>query len=237
MNPKERLIVALDVDTRDRALALVETLRQNVKFFKIGLELFSSCGPGIVGDVKANGCEVFLDLKLHDIPTTVAKTAVVLTKLGVNIFNIHALGGYEMMNRASEAVKAEAKRLSIPKPKLIAVTILTSMDAEALKDTGVTGPVKEEVLKLALLAKRAGLDGVVSSPEEISAIRKAAGEEFVIVTPGVRPSWSASDDQKRVATPGDAVSAGADFIVVGRPVTAAADPVEAAKRIIKEMIR
>lgn len=236
MNPKDRLIIALDVDTRERALSLVDTLKHDVKFFKIGLELFSSCGPGIVKDVKAKGCEVFLDLKLHDIPTTVAKTAVSLTKLGVSMFNIHALGGYEMMNKASEAVKAEAKRLAIPKPKLIAVTILTTMNADALKNIGVTGPVKDEVLKLARLAQSAGLDGVVSSPEEASAIREATGKEFLIVTPGVRPAWAASDDQKRVASPKDALAAGADFIVVGRPVTAAANPAEAAKRIMKEMI-
>lgn len=235
MKAKERLIIALDVDTKDKAIALVGRLKDNVKFFKIGLELFSSCGPEIVKKVKEAGCEVFLDLKFHDIPTTVAKASAAATGLGAYMFNVHALGGYDMMKRCAEAVKTEAERLKITRPKVIAVTVLTSMDQASLGRVGVEGTVKEEVLKLARLSKEAGLDGVVASAEEAKIIREALGADFLIVTPGVRPAWAAADDQKRIATPKSAIADGASFIVVGRPVTAAADPSDAARKIIREM--
>ena len=235
MTPRDRLIIALDVDTADKALRLVGQLKGAVRFFKIGLELFSACGPGIVEQVKATGCEVFLDLKFHDIPTTVAKAAVSVTKLGAYMFNVHALGGYDMMRKAAEAVRAEAARLARPAPKVIAVTVLTSMDEKALKMTGINAIMNDEVAALARLAKEAALDGVVASPQETRMIRALLGPDFLIVTPGVRPAWAGSDDQKRIATPAEAVAAGASFIVVGRPVTAAQDPAEAARRIIEEI--
>lgn len=237
MKAGERLIVALDVDAKEKALAIVGQLKNDVKFFKIGLELFSSCGPDIVGQIKRKGCEVFLDLKFHDIPTTVAKASAAVTGLGAYMLNVHAIGGYDMMKRCAEAVKLEALRLKIEKPKVIAVTVLTSMDQDALVKVGVTGTVKEQVLKLARLAKDAGLEGVVASPEEARVIREALGSEFIIVTPGVRPEWAATDDQKRVATPKEAIDDGASFIVVGRPVTAAEDPAGAARKIIREMTK
>lgn len=235
MTPNKRLIVALDVDTEEKALTLIAKLKDDVGSFKIGLELFSSCGPSIVEKAKNKGCSIFLDLKLHDIPTTVAKTAASLTRLGVDIINVHALGGYDMMKKAAEAVADEAKKLKITKPKLIAVTILTSMDENSLKKIGIFDTMENQVLKLALLARDAGLDGVVASPSEVKSIRKKLEKDFLIVTPGVRPSWAAADDQKRVATPKEAIDDGADFIVIGRPITEAPDPAIAAKKVLEEM--
>ncbi len=235
MNPKGRLIVALDVDSEQKAIALVEKLKGEVKLFKIGLELFSSCGPDIVTRIKDLGCEIFLDLKFHDIPNTVAKTAASITKLGVFMFNVHALGGYDMMKKTAEAVSKSARELKVEKPKILAVTILTSLDENGLKKIGINDSIKKEVLRLAATAKEAGLDGVVASPEEANDIRKEFGKNFLIVTPGVRPSWAVPGDQKRIATPKDAIEAGADYIVVGRPIIEAPDPKEAAGKILKEI--
>ena len=251
MNPRDRLIGALDVDTKERALGLVEKLKNDVRTFKVGSELFTSCGPEILAAVKNSGCGIFLDLKFHDIPNTVAKAVVAATRLGVSIINVHALGGYEMMKKAAQAVAAEAKRLKIDPPKLIAVTVLTSMDENGLKKIGIDDTMEKQVLKLAALAKEAGMDGVVASSSEAKLIRKEMGDNFLIVTPGVRPEWAAvndpsagsgsilslpKDDQKRVATPKEAVLSGANYIVVGRPITEASDPLSAAKRILKEIL-
>jgi orotidine-5'-phosphate decarboxylase len=235
MTSNERLIVALDVDTKEKALGLVEKLKAEVKIFKIGSELFTSCGPDIVTSIKAKGCGIFLDLKFHDIPNTVAKSAVAAARLGVSILNVHALGGYDMMKAAAKSVATEAKALKISKPKIIAVTILTSMDENSLKKIGINDNMGTQVLKLAKLAKDALLDGVVASPSEVKLIRKELGEEFIIVTPGVRPEWAAVNDQKRVATPKEAVLNGATYIVVGRPIVEASDPVAAAKRVLEEI--
>ena len=235
MTPKERLIVALDVDTKEKALCLVEKLQNEVKIFKIGSELFISCGPDIVAAVRSRGCGIFLDLKFHDIPNTVAKSAVAAVRLGVSMLNVHALGGYDMMKKAAESVVMEAKALKVAKPKIIAVTVLTSMDENSLKKVGVNDNMEKQVLRLAKLAKDAGLDGVVASPSEIKLIRKELGEDFIIVTPGVRPEWAAVNDQKRIATPKEAVLNGATYIVVGRPITEAPDPLEAARKIQKEI--
>ncbi|MDD3906059.1 MAG: orotidine-5'-phosphate decarboxylase [Candidatus Omnitrophica bacterium] len=235
MEPIKQLIVALDLKTEDAAIEMAEKLKEYVGFFKIGLELFSSCGPRIVERIRETGCDVFLDLKFYDIPTTVAKASVAVTSLKPLMFNVHALGGYEMMRRTAEAVTAEAARLGIAKPNILAVTILTSFDEKALKDIGVEGSPKEAVLRLAHLAKKAGLDGVVAAPTETKAIRQNLGKDFLIVTPGVRPAWAAVDDQKRIMTPKEAVAAGADYIVVGRPVTESADPADAAQEILREM--
>ena len=235
IKPIDRLIVALDVDSEAKAIAMAGKLKNDVKFFKIGLELFSSCGPGIVERIKETGSGIFLDLKFHDIPTTVAKAAAVVTKLEPFIFNVHALGGFDMMKRAAEAAADEAEKLNMVKPKVLAVTILTSFDEKALKEIGLDGNSESAVLKLAHLVKSAGLDGVVASPAETKLIRKELGEDFLIVTPGVRPAWAASNDQKRIATPLAAIKDGADYIVVGRPITEAEDPAEAAREILREI--
>ena len=235
MDPKEKLIIALDVDTKEKALSLIDTLKGDVKYFKIGLELFSSCGPSIVRDISRAGCRIFLDLKYHDIPSTVSKAAISVTLPGVFMLNLHALGGYEMMKKAAEAVRQEADRSKIARPKIIAVTILTSMDEMALKKAGISDTMDSEVLALAGLAKEAGLDGVVASPLETKLLRKTFGKDFLIVTPGVRPKWAASGDQKRTATPMEAIACGASYIVVGRPVTEATDRKEAVRKILEEM--
>jgi orotidine-5'-phosphate decarboxylase len=235
MEPRDRLIVALDVDTEEKATGLAEKLKNDVRFFKIGFELFSSCGPSIVKEIAKFGGRIFLDLKFHDIPNTVSKAAISVTKLGVFMFNVHALGGYDMMKKTADAVKAEAQKLKIEPPKVLAVTILTSMDENALKKVGINDTMNQEVLRLAELAKSAGLDGVVASPSEARLIRQKLGGDFLIVTPGVRPSWAAAGDQKRIATPKEAIANGATYIVAGRPVTEAKDPAQAARKILEEM--
>jgi len=222
-----KLIVALDFDSKYKAIQSVEHLREDVKLFKVGLELFSVCGPEIIAEIRNMGCDVFLDLKFHDIPNTVEKAAHAVSGLGAFMFNVHALGGLEMMKRAKYAAG--------DKSKVIAVTILTSTDENALKKCGINVNIEDEVIKLAALAKEAGMDGVVASAKEASRIRKELGKDFLIVTPGIRPASAASDDQKRVATPREAIDAGADYIVVGRPVTGAPDPARAARDIIKEI--
>ena len=235
MEPKDKLIIALDVDTKAKALEIVEALKGDVDLFKVGFELFSSCGPAIVEDIIGKGKRVFLDLKYHDIPNTVSKAAVSVTRLGAFMFNVHALGGYDMMKKCAEAAREESARRRTSAPKVIAVTILTSMDEIALKRTGISDTMNDEVLRLAKLAKEAGLDGVVASPSETKLLRRELGKDFLIVTPGVRPLWAAAGDQKRIATPGDALADGASFIVVGRPVTDSPDRAGAARKIIEEM--
>ena len=237
MDPKDRIIIALDADSRQKAMAIVEELKAQVRFFKIGFELFSSCGPSIVEDLAKKGCRIFLDLKYHDIPNTVSKAAVSASRLGVFMLNVHALGGYDMMKKCADALREESVRLNIERPKLIAVTVLTSMDEVALKKVGISDTMDSEVLRLAKLAETAGLDGVVASPSEIVILRKEFGKDFLIVTPGVRPLWAATGDQKRIATPKEAIASGASFIVVGRPVTDAPDRAAAAAKIIEEISR
>lgn len=235
MKPTERLIVALDVGTKEKAISLVKILKGDVTIFKIGSELFTSCGPSIVDEVRKTGAKVFLDLKFHDIPNTVARSAAAAARLGVFMLNVHASGGADMMKKAVEASRDMANRLKMAPPKVIAVTVLTSMDENNLKRAGVDDSMETQVLRLAGLAKDSGLDGVVASPSEIRSIRKNFGKDFLIVTPGVRPSWAAAGDQKRTATPKEAIDNGADFIVVGRPIIEAPDPVSAAKKILEEI--
>lgn len=229
---RERLIFALDVDSFDQALDWTRQLSEMVGVFKVGKQLFTRCGPDVVKMIRDEGGEVFLDLKYHDIPNTVAKAGVEACRLGARIFNVHALGGREMMER----VVAETDALdSGNRPLRLAVTILTSSTAATLREVGIERPIEEMVPRLARLARDAGMDGVVASPREVSLIREACGEDFVIVTPGVRPAFASIDDQKRVTTPAEAIAAGADFLVIGRPVSAAAEPVAAAKMILEEM--
>jgi orotidine-5'-phosphate decarboxylase len=232
---RERLIFALDVDSFEEAQAWVKKLHSKVGLFKVGKQLFTRCGPEIIQMVRAEGGEVFLDLKYHDIPNTVAKAGVEACRLGAKMFNVHALGGLEMMQQTVTEVDAWCKANKAERPTMLAVTILTSSTEETLQKIGIDRPVAEMVPRLAALAKEAGFDGVVASPKEVGLIREVCGADFAIVTPGVRPSFASLDDQKRVTTPADAIGNGADYLVIGRPISAAADPVAAADLILDEI--
>lgn len=236
LTTRERLVLALDVDNFKKAEQLVGKLSDYVGVFKIGSQLFTAGGAKVVNMINERGGKVFLDLKFHDIPNTVARAAEVATKLGVYIFNVHTSGGYEMMKAAAEVTAKTSQELGIKKPLILGVTLLTSINQEILeKEIGIKKRLKEQVVHLAKLAKAAGLDGVVASSWEIKEIRKACGEDFVILTPGIRPAGKSSDDQKRVMTPREAIKLGADFLVIGRPIRNAVNPVEAAKEILSEM--
>jgi orotidine-5'-phosphate decarboxylase len=232
---RERLIFALDVDSLEEAESWVRLLHEKVGVFKVGKQLFTRCGPQVVQMVRREGGEVFLDLKYHDIPNTVAMAGVEACRLGVRMFNVHALGGLEMMAKTVAGVDALLPRGNRERPLLLAVTILTSSTEETLRQVGIDRPVREMVPRLAILAREAGMDGVVASPQEVGLIREACGKDFLIVTPGVRPAFAAANDQKRVTTPAEAIASGADYLVVGRPISAAANPLEAADRILAEM--
>jgi orotidine-5'-phosphate decarboxylase len=230
----DQLLVALDVDSPEDARALADRLRGIVGGFKIGSRLFTSHGPGLVEELVARGDRVFLDLKFHDIPNTVAGAIGAAARLGVWMVNVHASGGLDMMRAAREAADEESARIGIAPPLVIAVTVLTSFDQERLADIGVTTPVAQQVERLAALAQTAALDGVVASPREIGAIRAQCGERFAIVTPGIRGAGDAKGDQQRTATAAGALEAGASYLVVGRPIIAAPDPRAAAQRIASE---
>jgi orotidine-5'-phosphate decarboxylase len=233
---RDRLIVALDVDSLAQAERLAERLDGLVRRFKIGSQLFTAGGPAVVEAIQKRGAEVFLDLKFHDIPNTVAGAAREAARLGVFMFNVHASGGLAMMKAAADGAAAAAVELSVRRPLAIAVTVLTSLDRAALhRELGVTSSVEGHVLHLSELAREAGLDGTVASPVEIAAIRRSLGAAWVIVTPGVRPAGSAAGDQSRVGTPAAAARAGAHYLVVGRPITGAPDPAAAAAAILEEI--
>ena len=231
----DRLIVALDVHTMADVQQLVTTLGDTVSYYKVGMELFYSVGPDVVRYLKQQGKHVFLDLKLHDIPNTVAGGLTSLMGLGADIVNVHASGGYTMMKTAAARLHAAAAEQGVPCPKIIAITVLTSMNDDDWGKLGETEPIAARVTRLAQLTKAAGLDGVVASPREAASIRAACGEDFLIVTPGVRPAGASIDDQSRIATPAQALKNGATHLVVGRPIRAAENPREAAISIIKEM--
>ncbi len=236
MQFKNRLIIALDVDTTAQAEALADKLGPYAGGFKVGMQLYNSAGPEAVRRLREKGVPVFVDLKLHDIPNTVAGAARVLTRHGASILNVHAAGGADMMAAAADASRDEAVRAGIKPPLVVAVTVLTSVSQDVFnKEIGFAGAIRDRVVSWALLAREAGLDGVVASPLEITPIREACGEDFVIITPGVRPAGAAADDQKRTMTPGEAVRLGATYLVVGRPVTAAPDPVKAVRAILEEI--
>ena len=233
---KDKIIVALDVPTKEEALAIVEELGDAVGAYKIGMQLYNAVGPEILDEVAKRNGKVFLDLKFHDIPNTVASAARTVANLGVFMFNVHASGGYTMMAEAVKALKEESEQLGVEKPLLIAVTVLTSMSEEEMqKEVGVSRSIGEQVVALAKMAKEAGMDGVVASPLEIEMIREACGPDFLIVTPGIRPRDAALGDQKRVKTPGEAVRDGADYLVIGRPITKATDRMTAVKDIVSEI--
>ena len=218
------------------ALSIVDELKNEVGAFKIGLQLFTSTGPEFIQRLVSTGARVFLDLKFHDIPNTVAKASVEAARLGVWMFNVHASGGGEMMRQASHEVGEMCDREGLERPLIIAVTVLTSSNNDTLKEIGIAAETQPQVLKLAELTSKCGLDGVVASPFEIEPIRaRIASKDFVIVTPGIRPASATKDDQKRVMTPGEAVSVGADHLVIGRPITAAADRLKAVEQIVEEM--
>lgn len=245
LSARERLVLALDVNNFKKAEELVDKLTDYVGVFKIGNQLFTAEGIKVIKMVQEKGGKVFLDLKFHDIPNTVARAAEVVSKLGVYIFDIHTSGGYEMMKAAVEASKKSSFALGISKPLILGVTLLTSINQEILeKEIGIKKSLEEQVVHLAKLAEAAGLDGVVASPWEIKALRAACGEGFVILTPGIRPVYlcvtgrqagKSDDDQKRIMTPQEAIKLGADFIVIGRPIINATNPVKASQEILKEM--
>ena len=236
MQHDDRLIVALDFPTLEQAKACVVELGDAVSYYKVGMELYYAVGSEIIRFLKEQGKHVFLDLKLQDIPNTVAHALTVLSDLGADMMNVHAVGGKKMMAEAVKAVHEAAEAAGRrPAPKLIAVTILTSMDDEQFADLNYKNTIAEQVISLAKLAKEAGMDGVVASPKEAAAIREACGPEFLIVTPGVRPAGSSLDDQKRVATPAGALQNGSSHIVVGRPITKAEARQAAALAIVEEI--
>ena len=230
MTEAARIIVALDFPTVQPAVEFVAKVSPALCKLKIGKELFTCAGPQLVEKLVKQGFDVFLDLKFHDIPNTVAAACRVASDLGIWMLNVHALGGREMMLAAKEAIDK-----STHKPRLIAVTILTSMNEAGLREIGLTKSPKEHVLELALLAHDSGLDGVVCSAQEAQLLREKIGQEFLLVTPGIRPANSAVGDQKRVMTPKDAIANGANYLVVGRPITQAADPVDVLAKINREI--
>ena len=233
---KNRMFVALDVPSADEALELVRKLSGCTRMFKIGSQLFTAAGPALVREIVFSGAKVFLDLKYHDIPNTVGAAAAGAARLGVFMFNVHAAGGMEMMRRALDEAAEAAEAIGHERPLVIAVTMLTSVDAGMLPQIGIGRSMAEQVTSLATLAVEAGLDGVVASPQEATLIRQAvARPQFVIVTPGIRPAETSLDDQKRVLTPAAAIKAGADYLVVGRAITAAKDPLVSTQRILAEI--
>ena len=226
---KSKIFVALDVETKEKALEIVNDLKGLGACFKIGKQLFTSTGPELVKEIVAMGEDVFLDLKYHDIPNTVAKAGLAAAELGVKIFNVHASGGRKMM----EAVRSEMDKLTNP-PLVLAVTILTSLGEEDIREVGFDRTIPEQIAKLAKLAKDSGMDGVVASPLEIELIRETCGKDFKILTPGIRPAFAAVNDQKRIATPAEALRKGADYLVIGRPITAAENRRVAFLKILEE---
>jgi orotidine-5'-phosphate decarboxylase len=236
MKPKDRIILALDVPGYEEAIRIVYKFEEHIEIFKVGSELFTAVGPEIIKKINSMGKKVFLDLKFHDIPNTVAKSAAAAARLGVFMFNVHTLGGLEMMRKAAEVIRKISLNENIERPKLIGVTILTSMDQAALQDElGIAMRMGVQVKHLAGLAQRAGLDGVVASPVDTENIRAHFGKDFLIVTPGIRPSWASADDQKRMLTPKEALRRGADYLVIGRAILSQPDPVSALKRIEEEI--
>src|SRR3989338_8576295 len=233
IKPKDRLIFALDVPSLHEVKRWVRLLKGYVGVFKVGKELFTACGPKAVEIIHNAGGEIFLDLKFHDIPNTAAKAWVAAARLGVKMFNVHTLGGLDMMKAVREAVDKTCDKGR--QPIILGVTILTSLNEKDIKQVGIQGPIKSRVLSLAKLAHRAGLDGVVASPLEVRDIKKKLGKDFIAVTPGIRMPDSRPDDQSRTMTPREAVRAGADYIVVGRPIKEAKEPVEAVRKILEDL--
>lgn len=235
LSAKDRLVVALDVDSREQAISLVEELNPFVGLFKIGSQLFTATGPQLVKEIINRGAKVFLDLKYHDIPNTVASAVVAAMRLGVSICNVHALGGLAMMRQVAEECEKVAAKESLTKPIILAVTVLTSHDQASLNDLAINENLSDLVVRLAKLTQKAGLDGVVASAQEITLIRNATQSPFVVLTPGLRPAQSDTQDQKRVMTPEEALKAGSDYLVIGRPILAHPNPAKAAAEIVASL--
>jgi len=235
MSGDKRLIVALDVHSMEKVQQLVEMLDDSVSYYKVGMELFYSVGSQVITYLRQQNKDIFLDLKLYDIPNTVGRGLASLTELGATMLNVHASGGFAMMQTAAAAVKEKASQMQRERPKLIAVTVLTSMSTVEWSALGYDVDLSQQVVHLAQLAQKAGLDGVVASPQEAAQIRAVCGSEFIIVTPGIRPCGAAINDQSRIATPAGALQNGAHHLVVGRPITAAMNPQKAVEEILLEM--
>jgi len=234
MELAKRIIVALDVDTKEEALSLVKQI-DGAEIFKVGLKLFTAEGPSLLAKIHSLRKKTFLDLKLHDIPNTVAEAVKAAVRHNVHMITLHASGGREMMARATEVALKEAQKKDVEKPLLLAVTILTSLKDEQMKEIGMEPHTSNQVLRLAGLAKREGVDGIVCSPQEIEIIKKEFGVDFLVVAPGIRPSWAAAHDQKRIMTPSLAIQKGADYLVIGRPIIKSASPQNAFLRIMQEL--
>jgi len=233
---KNKIIVALDVETAEAARRIIDEIGGEVGAFKIGLQLFTAAGASFVREVVDKNIRLFLDVKFHDIPNTVAKASVEVARLGVWMFNLHALGGGEMMRRTIENVRETCARENLRTPKIIGVTVLTSADRETLREVGIEKEIDSQVVNLARLTAKCGLDGVVASPLEVETIRhNIESKDFLIVTPGIRPDFATNDDQKRVMTPKEAVSQGADYLVIGRPITEQKDKLAAVRKILEEI--
>ena len=236
MKPKDRIILALDVPDYEEAVRIAYKFEEHIEIFKVGSELFTAVGPEIIKKINSMGKKVFLDLKYHDIPNTVSGAAAAAMELGVFMFNVHTLGGFEMMKKTTQTLIEISLKKNIPRPKLIGVTILTSIDQNILNnELGIGQRLSSQVKHLSALALRAGLDGVVASPQELEIIRGHCGCGFLIVTPGIRPSWTSKDDQRRTMTPKEALKKGADYLVLGRAVISQPDPLSALALIEKEV--
>lgn len=232
----EKIIIALDAQTQQEALSLIRELPE-AKIFKVGLTLFASEGPPLLQEIQRLEKKIFLDLKLHDIPHQIGGAVKAGIGHNIHMMTLHASGGKEMMAKAVEAAESAAQQTGRNKPLLLAVTILTSLKKEQLREIGMDDRVDEQVLRLARLAKQNGMDGVVCSPQEIDIIKKEFGRDFLVVSPGIRPKWAAAQDQKRILTPAKAIAKGVDYLVIGRPITQASPPAEAFHRIVEELNR
>jgi len=231
---RDRIIIALDVGTKREALALAGELK-DARVFKIGMELFTAEGPALLDEAAAMGKKPFLDLKYHDIPNTVGGAVRSAARHRIHMLTLHTSGGKEMMAAAVRAAHEESARAGTPKPILLGVTVLTSLKDDDLRQIGYARSTTDQVVRLALLAKAAGLDGVVCSPHEIEVIKRECGRDFLVVTPGIRPVWAATQDQKRITTPAEAVLMGADYLVIGRPITGSPSPQQAFLKIVTEI--
>ncbi len=237
MTVKEKIILALDVNDSGYALELVDRFSESISVFKVGLELFTTAGPSVVREIQNRGKKVFLDLKFNDIPNTVTRAALSATRLGVYMFNVHASSGLEAMKRCRDQVVEVCLKENLQRPKILGVTVLTSIAPETLKEEfGIQHSLRTHVKHLSSLTKQAGLDGVIASGHEISLIRSRCGDDFLIITPGIRPSWYPPDDQQRTMTPRQAVREGADYLVVGRSILDQPDPLKALDLITVEML-
>ncbi|MFA4919759.1 MAG: orotidine-5'-phosphate decarboxylase [Thermodesulfovibrionales bacterium] len=233
----DKMILALDVAESDHALEIVDKFKDYINIFKVGLELFTAAGPRVVDEIHQRGKKVFLDLKFHDIPNTVTKAALSATRLGVYMFNVHASGGFEMMRKCRDSVVEMCLKENLERPKILGVTVLTSLSKEILTDElGIQYGLRTHVRHLSSLALKAGLDGVVASAREVELIRNHCGKGFIIVTPGIRPSWTPPDDQKRTLTPKEAIREGSDYLVIGRAVLQQPDPIKAVELISLEIL-